>query len=337
MPILDASDYRPPRLFRNGNTNTIYPFFFRKNIDPPFVRERFDTSDGDFIDLDFLRNQHNRLAVLCHGLEGNSESQYIRHTSSHLHANGWDVLCINFRSCSGEMNTKLQMYHSGFTRDVHEVIQKYSPGYDQFSLVGFSLGGNVVLKYISDGIYTISESLTSVVAMSVPVDLSKSALKIASRSNWMYDKRFRISLEKKIREKHRHFPEQVDLSHLDKIKTVRDFDEYYTGPIHGFDGAEDYYSKCSSKQFLGNIAIPTLLITAMDDPFLPAESYPFEIADGSEHFYFMAPKFGGHVGFTTFGTNYYWNEHKTLLFINNPDHFSHSHQRITHRMPIEST
>ena len=168
--------------------------------------------------------------------------------------------------------------------------------------------------------------------MSVPVDLSKSAVKISSRSNWIYDKRFRVSLEQKIRAKHELFPDDIDLDLLKKIKTIRDFDEFYTGPIHGFDGAEDYYSKCSSKQFLANISIPTLLITAIDDPFLPEESYPFALAAENPSFYFMAPKFGGHVGFTTFGTNIYWNEFKTLHFINDPDLFGDTHKHIVEQL-----
>jgi len=284
--------------------------------------------------LDLLHNENSRLVILCHGLEGNSDSQYMQYCSANLSDNNWDVLCINFRSCSGEINRKLQMYHSGFTRDVHEVVSAYNNIYEEISLVGFSLGGNVILKYISDGIYNLPSNLKSVAVMSVPVDLSKSAQKISSRSNWLYDKRFRVSLEEKIREKHKYFPDQIDLNYLSKIKTLRDFDDYYTGPLHGFDGAEDYYTKCSSKQFLENIKIPTLLITAMDDPFLPPESYPFDIAADDNKFYFMAPKFGGHVGFTTFGTNYYWNENKTLLFINNPDHFSDSHKHISRRMQV---
>lgn len=331
MPILDASEYTPPLLFRNGNINTIYPFLFRKKNIPNFSRVRFTTSDEDFVDLDILGNGHSKLAIVCHGLEGNSDSQYIQNTAQFLHDNQWDVLCINFRSCSGEMNRKLQMYHSGFTRDLHEVLDAYQKGYDHISLVGFSLGGNVVLKYISDGIFDLPEPLKSIVAISVPTDLSKSALKISSKANWMYDKRFRVSLEEKIKEKHKYFPDEINLDYLSKIKTLRDFDEYYTGPLHGFDGAEDYYSKCSSKQFLGNISIPTLLITAMDDPFLPPESYPFDIAAENEHFFFLAPKFGGHVGFTTFGTVHYWNEQKTLNFINDPDGFSDSHLHISNK------
>jgi hypothetical protein len=332
MPILDASDYNPPRLFRNGNINTLYPFLFRKNSSPDFKRTRFETSDKDFIDIDRLTNDNQDLVVLCHGLEGNSESQYIKNMSQHLFDNGIDVLCVNFRSCSGEMNRKLQMYHSGFTSDVHEVLEAYVSEYQNVSLVGFSLGGNVVLKYISDEIFDITDKVKSVVAISVPVDLSKSALKISARSNWLYDLRFRISLEQKIREKHKSFPEEVNLEHLKKIKKVRDFDDYYTGPLHGFEDAEDYYAKCSSKQFLENIKIPTLLITALDDPFLPPESYPFDIADQNDNLYFLAPKFGGHVGFTTFGTNIYWNEQKTLQFIKDPYSFSDNHKHISNKL-----
>lgn len=282
--------------------------------------------------MDLLQNNNPRIAVICHGLEGNSESQYIRNIADYLFDNDWDVLCINFRSCSGEMNRKLRMYHSGFTSDIHEVLSAYQTLYDNMSLVGFSLGGNVILKYISDGIYELPKNLDSVVAVSVPIDLSKSALKISSRENWIYDKRFRVSLEQKIREKHKYFPNEVNLDLLKKIKTLRDFDDFYTGPIHGFDGAEDYYSKCNSKQFMENITLPTLLITALDDPFLPTENYPYSLAAENNNFYFLAPKFGGHVGFTTFGSNYYWNEHKTLLFINNPDLFSGNHRHITHQM-----
>ena len=217
MPILETNDYRPSLLFRNGNINTIYPFLFRKKVNPPFERIRFETSDEDFIDLDFLKGSNERLVVLCHGLEGNSDSQYQRNTAMCLFDNGWDVLCINFRSCSGEMNRKLSMYHSGFTSDVHEVLSEQNDHYDHISLVGFSLGGNVILKYISDGIYELPSNLKSLVAMSVPVDLSKSARKISSRANWLYDKRFRISLEYKVREKYKQFPDQVNLDNLKKI------------------------------------------------------------------------------------------------------------------------
>ena len=272
---------------------------------------------------------YRRLAILCHGLEGSSESQYMVYTAQCLSENDWDVVCMNFRSCSGEMNRNLSMYHSGFTSDVHEVLVAKSQSYDEISLVGFSLGGNVSLKYAGDQKFDIPPNLKSIVAISVPVDLSKSSVKLSSRANWVYDNRFRVTLVKKMKEKHANFPDEISLKDLEKVKTLKDFDEYFTGPLHGFTGAEDYYSKCSSKQFLPGIKIPSLLITALDDPFLPKESYPFKEAEKNENFYFMAPKFGGHVGFTTFGSKYYWNEQKTLSFINNPADFSIHHKHLS--------
>ncbi len=328
MPIFDASEYKPPRIFRNGHTNTMYPFLFRKNICPPYQRERFITSDDDFIDLDFLKTNSKKIAILCHGLEGSSESQYMQYMSSLLAENGWNVMVFNFRSCSGEINRQLQMYHSGWTTDLHEILGKYENEYEEISLVGVSLGGNMILKYATDQIYNLSDKIKSIVAISSPVDLSASSQKIITRQNILYDKRFRITLLDKVRQKYELFPDSVRIDDIKKVKTLWDFDEYFTGPIHGFDGAEDYYAKSNSKQFLHQTKIPTLLITAQDDPFLTKESLVFEIARRSENLYFMAPKFGGHVGFTTFGTNYYWNEYKTLQFIDAPHDFSDHHNTI---------
>ncbi|MGK0316643.1 MAG: putative alpha/beta-fold hydrolase [Saprospiraceae bacterium] len=327
MPVLDASDYKPPLLFRNGHTNTMYPFLFRKKIKPSYQRERFITSDDDFIDLDFLRTNSKKLAILCHGLEGNSDSQYMQYTSSLLAENGWDAMVFNFRSCSGEMNLQLKMYHSGWTTDLHEIITKYENDYNEISIVGVSLGGNMILKYTTDKIYRLSSKIKSVVAISSPVDLSASSQKIITRQNILYDKRFRITLLDKVKQKHELFPDDIPIGDITKVKTLWDFDEYFTGPIHGFDGAEDYYAKSNSKQFLHQTKLPTLLITAQDDPFLTKESLIFDIARATTNLYFMAPKFGGHVGFTTFGSNYYWNENKTLQFINAPNDFV-SHYRI---------
>lgn len=328
MPILDASEYRPSLIFRNGHINTMYPFIFRKNINPPYQRERFITSDDDFVDLDFLMTNSKRLAILCHGLEGSSESQYMQYTSSLLVENGWNVMVFNFRSCSGEMNRQMQMYHSGWTTDLHEILTKYEKGYEEISLVGVSLGGNMILKYATDHIYKLSDKIKSIVAISSPVDLSASSQKIITRQNILYDIRFRMTLLDKVKQKYELFPDEVHIDDVKKVQTLWDFDEYFTGPIHGFDGAEDYYAKSNAKQFLHQTSIPTLMITALDDPFLTEESSIFEIARKSKNLYFLAPKYGGHVGFTTFGANYYWNEYKTLQFIDNPHDFIGNHDTI---------
>lgn len=329
MPIIDSSDYKPPFLLRNGHLNSMYSPFFRKKIELPFVRERFITSDEDFVDLDHLKAGNRRLAILCHGLEGSRDSQYMMNTSAILSQNNWDVLVFNYRSCSGEMNLKLQMYHSGWTQDLHEIVTDKENDYDEISLVGYSLGGNVVLKYTTDGTLPLSPKIKSIVAVSTPCDLSASSQKIISRQNIIYDKRFRMTLKEKMKQKHQMYPNEIPINKLENVKTLWDFDEHFTGPLHGFDGAEDYYSKCSSKQFLNNTTLPTLMITAQDDPFLTRESLIFEIAFETNNLYFMAPKFGGHVGFTTFGQNFYWNEQKILQFINSSTNFCSNHKHLS--------
>jgi len=317
MPILDSSDYRPKGILRSAHVNTMYPYLFRKKVSPPYRRERFETSDGDFVDLDCIYDGHKRLVILCHGLEGSSESQYMEHVSILL-AKSWDVVAFNYRSCSGEVNRKLQMYHSGFTSDLHEITSHFGMMYDKIALVGYSLGGNMILKYTNDGVLSVPDAVKSVVAVSTPADLSKSSAKIISLQNRLYDIRFRQTLIQKMKEKQKQFPEDILSIDLEKVKNLWDFDEYFTGPLHGFAGAEDYYAQCNSLQFLGRNRIPTLMITAQDDPFLTEDSLPFAIADRSDNLYFLAPKFGGHVGFTTFESKNYWNEIKTLQFIHDP-------------------
>lgn len=329
MPVIAATDYKPPFFLRNGHLNTIYPFVFRKNLRPPYIRERFTTSDGDFVDLDWQRSGSKRLAILCHGLEGSSDSQYMQYTSSLLAEHDWDVVVFNFRSCSGEMNATLQMYHSGWTTDLHEIIEEYDHLYDHVALIGVSLGGNMILKYTCDGIFAVSDKVQSIVAVSTPADLSASSRKIIARENKAYDKRFRITLIDKMKRKHAKFPDEIPLSNLSKVKTLWDFDHYFTGPLHGFDGAEDYYSRCNSKQFLHKCSRPTLMITAQDDPFLTFDSMVFDIARDIDDLFFLAPKFGGHVGFTTFASKYYWNEQKILQFINAPMDFADRHRILS--------
>ena len=139
MPVLTLDDYSPSFLLRNHHINTVYPFLFRSSSKLNYTREKFNTSDDDFIHLDYLRSGNKKIPVICHGLEGSSNSQYIIHTAKLLFENEWDVCCINFRSCSGVMNKNLQMYHSGFTDDVHEVIETLTDKYSSISLIGFAI------------------------------------------------------------------------------------------------------------------------------------------------------------------------------------------------------
>ncbi|MEO1258945.1 MAG: alpha/beta fold hydrolase [Bacteroidota bacterium] len=321
MPVLDSIDYLPGRLLRNGHLNTIFPALFRQTQPLQYQRERILTPDDDFLDVDFMRSDHGkhgdhgRVAFLLHGLEGNSSSQYIKGTADIFFQNGWDVAMINHRSCSGEMNRQKRMYHSGVTDDPHTVIQRLKRDYSEIVMVGFSLGGNMTLKYLGEWSRQTDPAIKCAVAISVPIDLQSCSLRIISPSNFIYDKRFLRSLTKKVHLKHQQFPNTFKPELLKQVKNLWDFDEYYTAPLHGFDGAKGYYRDCSSLPGLKNIRIPTLLINAQDDPMLGKECYPYDIANDSEHLHFMAPEYGGHCGFTLFGKRNYWQELQIMEFV----------------------
>lgn len=321
MPVLTAYDYTPGFFTRSGHINTIYPYLWRRELNPDYQRERVITPDHDFIDIDTIKNNNSRLAILCHGLEGSSFSKYIQYSASILSENNWDVVALNYRGCSGEINVTLQMYHSGFTQDLHLIIEKFKEQYDHISLAGFSLGGNILMKYLGENKYVLSDKIKSAVAISVPCDLSAGAQKLCKWYNYIYQKRFLITLIQKIKLKNQLYPEDIDLSHLKKIKTLWDFDHYYTGPLHGFKDAEDYYRKSSCKQFLPFVKIPSLIISALDDPFLPEESYPYSETSANDYLGLITPRYGGHVGFTLSKSKYYWEEKMIVAFFENPRSF----------------
>ena len=190
--------YSPKYLFKNGHFNTIYPTLFRKQKTPDYVRDRLFTEDDDFIDVDTLFNGNRRLAILCHGLEGSSSSKYIIGASQLLSQNNWDTAAINYRSCSGEMNKQLRMYHSGATDDLALVIDKYKDNYDQIALIGYSLGGNLSLKYGGEE-RVLPSNLKNIIAISVPVDLKAGSVNIGRPSNYIYTKKFLVTLTEKVK------------------------------------------------------------------------------------------------------------------------------------------
>ncbi len=274
------------------------------------------TSDGDFLHVDRLGSQSNRLAILCHGLEGSSLSKYIIGTGSILHQRGWDIAAINYRGCSGTMNKNVRLYHSGATDDIHEVVQQLGTSYDEIALVGFSLGGNLVLKYVGENIYPSVRDVMSIVAISVPVDLEAASRQISKKSNFIYEKKFLKSLRIKVKDKSNQFPELVDLTHINSIKSLFEFDDVYTANLHGFKNAVDYYNKSNSKQFLKDIKVPTLIVNALDDPFLPKPCYPLEEVNKNPWITLLTPKYGGHVGFVSEASTYYWEEKVIHQYLN---------------------
>ncbi len=318
MPLIEHATYRAKGIFKNGHVNTIYPYLFRKSFSPTYDRQRVHTPDLDFFDLDVLENPtYKKCTILIHGLEGSSASQYMQATAQYFYKNQFNTYSINHRSCSGEPNLLPTSYHSGAYQDLDFLLSILETKYKEIHIVGFSLGGNILLKYLGDGQHKISNNIHSAMAVSVPIDLHGCIVKISSGVNRMYEQNFLKSLLKKAALKKQANYEAFEHINLNQIKTLYDFDDQLTGPLHGFKNALHYYQSCSSLQFLKNIKIPTLLLNAQDDPFLSKESFPFRLAQEHQQVYFCAPKHGGHCGFFTKGKSYYWIEKQLVQFAKN--------------------
>ncbi len=292
MPVID-SVFRAPLLMGNAHLQTLWVCGAGADRSRGFQVETLELPDGDFLSLGWRRCGAGRLAVLCHGLEGSMDAGYIRTASKALAEAGWDTLAWNLRGCGSAPNRLLPAYHSGKTDDLAAVIQHAAPRYGAVALVGFSLGGNLVLKYLGEA--APHPKVSAAVAISAPVDLRSTACALDSKiANRIYLKRFLQTLNAKMREKRSRFPcALADVT----ARSLREFDEIYTAPLHGFSGAEDYWAKSSGRQFLGRIAVRSLLLNAGDDPFLGRESFPWEEARENPHFCLEVPVRGGHLGF----------------------------------------
>ena len=317
MPLIDST-YRAPWGFANGHVQTIWPAVGRKVPAVAWWRERIDTPDGDFLDLDCAGNGVNRVAILSHGLEGHANQPYIRGMAHALMKRGWDVVAWNCRGCSGEMNRQLRFYHSGSSDDLNTVLEHVlaSERWRQVSLVGFSLGGNQTMKLLGELGETVDDRVVGAVAFSVTCDLAASSVRLGEWQNRIYMARFMKTLRQKVITKERMFPGQLDLEGLDEVQTFKQFDDRYTAPLHGFANAEDYWEKCGSVRFLNAIRVPTLLVNALDDPFLAGRCFPEAEARGNPHFWLETPRRGGHVGFVTRGGDgEYWSETRAGAFL----------------------
>lgn len=307
----ETGPYSPPAVLINRHVETILPSLIRRVAFQPAERERVTTPDNDFLDLDWYRSGSRKCVIISHGLEGNSERAYVRGMARAFFSNGFDALAWNFRGCSGEVNRQLRFYHSGATDDLGTVIRHAAERYDQLILVGFSLGGNLTLKYLGEG--DVHPKVFKGIAFSVPVNLHTSCVEISKPANRIYAWRFLRKLKQKVRMK-AALRSDIDVRGIQSISSLIDFDDRYTGPIHGFTGAVDYYTKCSSLYFLGKIRVPTLLVNALNDPFLARDCYPDP--DPASSLQVEYPEHGGHVGFTLFNSKgLYWSELRALAFV----------------------
>lgn len=315
MPI-QKSDYKPPFLFKSGHFSTVYSGVFRKVPGLVQNRERIDLLDGDFLDLDwsFAAQPSKKVVILLHGLEGHGQRPYITGSAKSLNISGFDSCAVNFRGCSGETNRLFRSYHSGATEDLDSVVKHIleNKDYSDIFIMGVSLGGNMALKYIGEDI-ELPKEVKGVVGISVPCDLYSSLKELLKPKNHLYAKRFRKHLVDKLQLKLPLFPDEISIGDIENIKTLKDFDDIYTSRAHGFTDALDYYKKCSCLQFLPNIRIPTLILSALNDSFLGPECYPYKEATENSNLYLETSKYGGHVGF--YGKqNRTYSEKRTINF-----------------------
>jgi predicted alpha/beta-fold hydrolase len=280
-------------------------------------QERISTSDSDFLDLDWYKQGKNTLTIICHGLEGNSRKPYMLGMAKAI-TNGMpsDVLTWNYRGCSTEMNRTNRFYHSGATDDLEIVINHgIKQGYKSLALIGFSLGGNLVLKYLGENGDKLDSKIKGAVAFSVPLDLESSSVKMKGWENYLYTKRFLKSLKRKIKTKESLKFESLALDQVKNVKDLFHFDDLFTGPLHGFEDARDYYRSCSSLFFLDSIKVPTLIVNARNDPFLSEACFPFQKLNNNEKVNLEAPEHGGHCGFSDFNSSEFWSEKRAVEFI----------------------
>lgn len=316
MALIANSNYKPPFWLLNGHFETIYPVLFRKvpiNVRPQKID--ISTPDNDSFDLNYYNINSDKTVIISHGLEGNNQRPYILGMVKIFVNNGWNVIAWNYRGCNGKINNSICSYHSGFTDDIAEVIKFVeSTKINKISLIGFSLGGNLTLRHLSEIDY-INSKIKGAVVFSVPLDLHKSCLEISKPKNTIYAKRFLRTLKKKVREKSALFSE-INTEKLSKIHDLMTFDDHYTAPMHGFKDAMDYYRSCSAIYVLQKIKTSTLIVNGLNDPFLSQECYPYEIIEDLEFVHLETPKKGGHVGFSEQnGDGYYWSEKRALNFL----------------------
>lgn len=295
------SQYRPPWWLRGGNAQTLYAALVLRGRRPTYRRERWDTPDGDFVLADWIDGPlHAPLVVLLHGLEGSSESHYARALMSAVRVRGWRGVVLHFRGCGGEPNALPRAYHSGDSREVDWMLRRLRgiAGAAPLFAAGVSLGGNALLKWLGEEGDAACEIVRAAAAVSAPVDLTAAGNALGRGFNLLYTRHFLGSLKRKTAAKLERFPGCVDGAAAARATTLREFDDAVTAPLHGFRDASDYWLRSSAKPLLRHIRVPTLVINAHDDPFLPGEDLPAQ-NEVSERVQLDFPASGGHVGFVS--------------------------------------
>ena len=314
--MISQSTFKPAWWLRNRHAQTIWPSLFRIRPGLALRRERLELSDGDFVDLDWTVDNGGPVVVLLHGLEGNDHSHYARSLLKHLSQLGMQAVMLYFRGCSGEVNRLPRAYHSGDTGDVAEVIVQLKQRFPERPLhaIGISLGGNVLLKWLGETAQ--ANPLKSAIAISVPFDLANAAAQLNRPESRIYQRHLVNKMLASLKLRLAAMPLPIDTQQATSCKTIRDYDEWVTAPLHGFQGASDYYQKSSSRPFLATIHVPTLILHARDDPFMTHAAIP-QAHELSKTTKLELSDHGGHVGFISGPIPFrprYWLEQRIEQF-----------------------
>lgn len=318
-PTIADEVYSAPFWLPSGHLQTIYPAIYASKIQVQYRRERWELDDGDFMDVDWIDNKNTAIqdaptVVLFHGLEGSSKSHYALALMANLQSKGWRGVVVHFRGCSGENNRLPRAYFAGDSADIEMALSrvKKSVGNTPIYAVGVSLGGNALLKWLGESGDHAAEIIQAAAAVSAPTDLAACGEALDKGLNrWLYTPMFVKSMRPKALEKAHQFPGLLDEEKIKSASTIREFDTYVTAKLHGFKDADDYWAKNASKPWLTSIKIPTLMLNAKNDPFIPSESLPDETMV-SEMVKLDITDEGGHVGFLSGhfpGNNHWLPEH----------------------------
>ncbi|MEO7726744.1 MAG: hydrolase [Burkholderiales bacterium] len=298
------SFYRAPRWLPGGHLQTLYAALLAPRPRVTLRRERWDTPDGDFIDLDWTQNEDSAkstpLVVMFHGLEGGSRSQYAASMMDAAHTHGWRGVVVHFRGCSGELNRLPRAYHSGDSTEIDWILKRLRDGCTTARMyaVGVSLGGNALLKWLGEQRGAALTVVDAAAAISAPVDLMASGDALGRGFNMLYTRNFLATMRRKTLAKLAKFPDLCDRERMLAARTLRDFDNVVTAPLHGYRDTDDYWTRASSKPLLRDIAVSTLMVNALNDPFLPAAALP-KVSEVSFAVTLEFPATGGHVGFVS--------------------------------------
>jgi len=317
--------YVAPYWLPGGNAQTIYPFLLRSLVIPTYQRERLELDDGDFIDIDWLDNSTDRpLVVMFHGLEGDSSSHYARSIMGLFQELGWRGAVVHFRGCSGTPNRLPRAYHAGDSEEIDRILLKIIDknqslnSNTQLYVIGISLGGNALLKWLGEQGKKACHLIDGVATVSVPLDLAAAGKALDSGFNQIYTQHFLGTLKKKVLKKLDNFPGLFDAVAVAECTTLYQFDNLVTAPLHGFSNTDEYWTLSSSKPWLKHIQVPTLVINARNDPFMPSSFLPVQ-TEVSCSVLLEFPAEGGHVGFLSspFPGNLTWLPQRIVRFFDN--------------------